>query len=415
MRITSSPVVRLWGLLAASGLSMVGDGVALVATPWLVLKVTNSPVDLGVALALQTAVFAIVLVMSSPLADRHNAATVAVAANLASAGSLSLIPMAYAMHRLSLPLIVVAMCLTQGTQAPAVGARQRLIRSKAVAARVTLRRANSIYWILQQIGISVGAPVGGVLIYLLGAPNVLGIDAASFLIAAAIVAVVGDSEDGDDVRTWGDLRHRGTYWGDLVAGVKVVVMTPALRLIGGCALILNGFDGALLTVLVPVAIRDQHQSVRSLGILGGIYAVGMMIGATVGGAVGTRISVKRLAAICVSAVGIGYLLLGTDPQFMAMGIGLVGVASGPLMPLLLTTIQTSVPTEVLSRVTGSMFAVLVSSAPIGMLIVGMVAHSWSVAYVCYGGSGAFLIAGATIAIRGNVLEQVPPQTSTSLG
>ena len=413
MRITS-PHLALWGLLTASGISMVGDGVALIATPWLVLKVTNSPVDLGVALALQTAVFAIVLVMSSPLADRHDAATVAVVANLASAGSLSLIPMAYAVHKLSLPLIVVAMCLAQGTQAPAIGARQRLIRSKAVSARVTFRNANSIYWILQQIGLSVGAPIGGVLIYLLGAPNALGIDAASFVIAATIIGGVADGENGRKDQARGDLRLRGTYWSDLVAGVRIVVATPALRLIGGCALILNAFDGALLTVLVPVAIRHQHQSVRSLGAFGGVYAVGMMMGATVGGAVGTRITVRRLAVICVSAVGIGYLLLGTDPQFMPMGIGLIGVASGPLMPLLLTTIQTSVPTEVLARVTGSMFAILVSSPPIGMLIVGMVAHSWSVTYVCYGGSGAFLIAGAIIAVRGNVLDAVPPRTDTSL-
>jgi MFS family permease len=393
---------------------MVGDGVALVATPWLVLKVTNSPFDLGVALALQTTIGAIVLVVSSPLADRHNATKVAVAANIASASSLSLIPIAYVMHRLSLTLIVVAMCLAQGTQAPAVGARQRLIRSKAVAAGVTFRHANSVYWILQQIGLLVGAPVGGILIYVLGAPNALGIDAVSFLVAAAIVAVVAGSEDREDVQARGDLRQRGTYWSDLVAGVKVAVATPALRLIGGCALILNGFDGALLPVLVPVAIRHQHQSVQSLGVLGGVYAVGMVMGATVGGAVGTRISVRRLAAICVSFVGIGYFLLGTDPHFMAMGIGLIGVASGPLMPLLLTTIQASVPTEILSRVTGSMFAVLVSSAPIGMLFVGIAARSWSVAYVCDVGSGVFLIAAATIAVRGGILETFPQQTITSL-
>jgi hypothetical protein len=61
-----------------------------------------------------------------------------------------------------------------------------------------------------------------------------------------------------------------------------------------------------------------------------------------------------------------------------------------------------------------MFAVLVSSAPIGMLCVGIAARSWSVAYVCDVGSCVFLIAAATIAVRGGVLETFSQQTITSL-
>ena len=403
MSSVTSSKARLWGLLAASGLSMVGDGVALVATPWLILKITGSPFDLGMALALQMTVGATVLVMGSPLADRYNATKVAVTANVASAGSLSLIPLAFALNKLSLLVIVVALSLAQGTQAPGVGARQRLIRSKAEAAGVSSRRANSVYWVLQQTGMLIGLPVGGVLIGALGAPSALGLDAVSFLIAAVMIVVVARNEDAV-AQVVEDPRRRATYWSDLSMGVRVVVTTPALRFIGGCALILSGFDGALVPVLLPVAIHHHHQSAQVLGFLGGVYATGMVIGATVGSAIGTRISVRRLAAISVSVVGIGYLLLGADPHFMETGIGLIGLASGPLMPLLLTTIQVSSPTEILSRVTGAMFAVLAVSAPVGVLVAGIAVRSWSVPTICYVGSGVFLIVAATIAYRGAVLD-----------
>ena len=73
--------------------------------------------------------------------------------------------------------------------APGSTARNALVPELAEMAQMPIERATSLIHIIERGARLVGAPLGGLLIALVGTENVLWLDAASFFISAGIVAV----------------------------------------------------------------------------------------------------------------------------------------------------------------------------------------------------------------------------------
>src|SRR4051794_7988470 len=72
----SNPMARVMGLrdfrllFAGTATSLLGDQFALIATPWLVLKLTNDPFALGMVLALEGLPRALFMLFGGAITDR---------------------------------------------------------------------------------------------------------------------------------------------------------------------------------------------------------------------------------------------------------------------------------------------------------------------------------------------------------
>src|SRR5687768_6557196 len=86
----------LTGLLLASGISQVGDQLALVAFPWFVLQTTGSPVLTGIAGAATLLPSFAGGLFGGILVDRLGYRRMSILADLVSAVGIGLIPLLYA-------------------------------------------------------------------------------------------------------------------------------------------------------------------------------------------------------------------------------------------------------------------------------------------------------------------------------
>gem|GEM_PF-6999475 len=71
---------------------------------------------------------------------------------------------------------------------PGLTARQSLIPDLSRMADVTVERANSALQAIERSSFLFGPPLAGLLIVLIGANNVLFLDAATFVVSAAVIA-----------------------------------------------------------------------------------------------------------------------------------------------------------------------------------------------------------------------------------
>jgi len=303
---TFSPVVRF---LAASGMSFVGDWLTTVALVVLLYRLTASPVGPALYVVARAAPRVVGPLPGGALADRYGPARVAAACALLQAMVTASIVL-FAENRLVWGIyaaVVVSQLLGSAAQ-PCYGA---LVPRLTTPDR--LGRVQGAYSALQSSSILVG-PAVGALVLPFAAPEILiGVDAVSFLVAAALLATLLKVARGagNDVATPRDAR----------IGLRLVVRDPMLRFLAAASVANPAAVTALQAVLVVAAAQHfGHDTV-----VGWLYAA---VGA--GGLLGTFPVIRR------TPVRVGLLwIIGPSLLELAPLALFVFVSNLPLAMLLL--------------------------------------------------------------------------------
>src|SRR5918999_2219892 len=185
--VSASSKRPLYALLAANAVSLLGNVIAAVAIPWFVLVTTGSVARTGVAAFFTTLPLALGAFFGGAIADAVGPRRASVAGDLASAAAIAAIPLLHALGALEFWHVLALAFVGALFDAPAQAARDALLPEVARRAGVTLERATALWTSTEHTGYVLGAPVAGVLIATVGAPNALWLDAASFAVAAGLV------------------------------------------------------------------------------------------------------------------------------------------------------------------------------------------------------------------------------------
>ncbi len=215
----------LFALLGANTISQVGNVMTVVAGAWFVLQTTGSAAKVGL-LSAALAVGAVVpAVLGGPLVDRLGFRRASVLADLASAATVAAIPLLYLAGVLAFWHLLLLAFLVSSLNAQGDTARYALVPALARRATMPMERANAADRAIGRVGRLVGPPVAELLIALVGAANVLLVDAATFSLSAALIAVgVSSVATGrETVQTEG---KRG-YLSDLALGVPAAAASNA--------------------------------------------------------------------------------------------------------------------------------------------------------------------------------------------
>jgi hypothetical protein len=153
----------LAALLAAEAISTTGSQLTLLALPWFVLVTTGSLARMGVVVAADLVPTVVLALPGGALAGQLGARRTMLACDLARAPLIGLVPLLHALGLLSFPVLV--------------GDDRRL-----------LTRASALFQAATRLTLLVGPALAGVLIGWLGPANVLIVDAATYLVAFALVA-----------------------------------------------------------------------------------------------------------------------------------------------------------------------------------------------------------------------------------
>ena len=106
------------GLLVLIALANTGTRMMAIAVPWFVLVSTGSATRTGLVAAFELAPYVLAKALGGPVVDRLGQRRVSIAADLASAATIGLNPLTYALGVLSLPLLLGLVAVAGALRGP---------------------------------------------------------------------------------------------------------------------------------------------------------------------------------------------------------------------------------------------------------------------------------------------------------
>ncbi len=367
-------------LLAANGIAQVGNTMTALALPWYVLETTGNAAAVGLAGAAVTVGGTITSVLGGPLVDRIGFRRASVIGDIACALSVGAVPALHVAGALSFPVLVLLVFLMSCINTQGDTARFAMVPSLAGRAGMSIERANAAERAINRFGQIAGPVTAGVLIALLGAINVLWLNAATYLASALLIGLaVRDVSPADPALRPASSSEgqagRGGYFRELVEGIRFVRQQRVLLAMVLLVAFGNVLDAPLVSVVLPVYAASLFESSTALGVLVSAIGAGALAGTLLFAVTGRRLPRRRtfLTAFALAPL-IGYAtLVATPPLLIAVaGVAIAGVVSGPINPILLTVVQERTPPHLAGRVFGTLSALAGIGVPVGLVVVGLI-------------------------------------------
>jgi len=357
--------------------------VTILALPWLVLQLTQSPFQLGVVGALEFVPFLLFGLIVGVYADRWDRRRILLIADLVRFIVLASVPLAAFFHLLTLAQLYLVAFIAGTARVWFEVAHYSLVPALVSPNRAV--EANSSLEVSEGVSSLVGPALGGLLIKVLGAANALLADALSFLLAAAAWFSLGP-------RPSEALTEVG-WRAQLVAGLRWVRNNRVVLENTLSGLVLNVVFMAVTTVFVYYAQHELHFDAARTGLVLGLAGVGPIAIATLAPVLRRRLRLGQLLLAELFVIGPLFALLDLAPVVSALPAFLlvalsIGLASGAAILgriLLRSYVQAAVPPALLGRVNASIRVVAWSGVPVGALIGGtltqFVGVRWLIALV----------------------------------
>ena len=305
--------VRLW---VGQGVSFVGDAITMVALVVLVVDLTGSAVDVGgvlVARLLPTFAGPLVGVVADRLSDRR---ALLVAVDLARAGLVTGMIFSSSMPPLYALAFLLGLCQTLFN--PTIRAS-----FPGVVGAGDLTRANAIISGTFSCAIAGGPALGGVLVAWAGVDAAFALDAATFLVSAALLASVPMPRPRGGEGGAGFARELAAGFGYL-RGARV-----PLAVVAGAGLLMLA-ENTTVPAEVFLAKRVFGAGDAGYGLLVAAWGAGMVAGSGLMAALGdrARLLLWYLASVFVAAAALA--ATGLAPRFWAAvaAFALAGVCNG---------------------------------------------------------------------------------------
>jgi predicted MFS family arabinose efflux permease len=288
--------------------------------------------------------------------------------------------------------LVVLVFLLSSFNSQGDTARFGLVPALARRAGVRRERANAADRAVVRVGSLVGPLLAGVFIALLGAANVLLIDALTFCTSAALVAIGVPAALG---RPTSDASRRGTgYMRELREGLRFIRSNTVLLSVVLVITIGNSLDKPLTSVVAPVYADEIYGSPQSLGVMVGAFGGGALVGTLLFGAIGRRWP-RRLTFlgcfVTAPLIAFGTLALTPPLPVVVAAVFVSGLVAGPINPLFETVVQERTPSHMLGRTFGALTALAYAGIPIGAVLAGVAIEAFGLVETIVG-MGALYVA-----------------------
>jgi predicted MFS family arabinose efflux permease len=244
----------------------------------------------------------------------------------------------------------------------------------------------------------VGAPLGGLLIALIGTENVLWLDAASFFISAGIVAFT--------IKIHQPVHHEeeapsSKYFDELREGLRFIYTDKLMLTIVVMVMLTNFLDAIYGGVVQPVFVKQVYGQALDLGLLIAANGAGAVLGALLYSSIGMRFPRHAVFVFGFVLTSLRFFLFATYPP-LAIAIPFVVFASmgaGPLNPIIGAVEFERIPKNMRGRVGGAIGAGAWSAMPLGMLIGGVLTEALGVRVMLLGLGVVYLVTTISMAFR----------------
>ena len=326
--------LRLW---IGQGTSFVGDAVSMVALVVLVVEITGSASAVGGALVARL-LPTIASPLAGVLADRVDRRVVLVASDLARA--VLVLGLVFARDLATIYVLVFLMGLARTVFNPTVRAA-----FPSVVGGGDLTRANALIGGTFGVSETAGPALGGLLVATVGVDAAFVLDAATYLVSAALLSLtpLAQPQREEDGAGFGeDLKAGFTY----LAGARVPL-----------AIVLGAFLTVLtINITIPAEVFLAKETFKvgnaGYGLLVGLYGGGMVLGSALMAALGDRVRLLPFYFVGVFVSALALVGVGLSPAFVfALGaLVIAGITNGTENVTTDTILQKRVSEAFLGRV-----------------------------------------------------------------
>jgi MFS family permease len=350
-------------LVTAELISRLGSQFTWLALPWFVLVTTGSSSKMALVFAAEIAPMAVLGIPAGAVVQRLGPKTSMLIADAARAPLIAAVPLLHSLGHLSYGLILV-IAAASGAFSCAYFACQRAILPAIVGEDETLlAQGTSLIEGATNVTQLAGPAMAGVLIAVLGAANVMWLDAASFAIAFVLVGLF--------VQAAREV-HDETEAGGMLAGLAYL-KRDALVLRVSISSLVFGFLFPMLAVSFPVLAFEQYdQHAWVAGVLLATIGAGQVVGSLLAYRLVARVRPLLLAACAALLTGPPlWLLVPHLPLWLvAVTLAVVG-ASVPLINApYIAMLQTRVPKALRTKVLQSLITINQVAGPLGFVVAG---------------------------------------------
>ena len=389
---------RFARLLAALAVSQAGDWLYNLALLAYVDHETHSATWLGLTTAARVAPIVVAGPLGGVLADRVDRRMLMIATDVARAvlmGLLTLVAVA------GLPVILAPALAALATLAAVPHAPCVAVSTPQLVDAEDLPAANAARAAIGPVCIVAGPALGAILL-LLGPPSLaFALNGLTFVVSALLVVSIPAGPAFRPAPRTDAAAARPTVVADLRAGAQALLARAGTRRLVGADIACSLVYGALTVLLLLVAGR-LGLGADGYGYLLGAMGLGGVVGAAVAGPLGRE---DRQPAALVGAllcVAVPLPLLGvTHALVAALALSFVGGLGAITVEILVeTSLQRSLPADVLGRAYGFALPAALSGIVAGSLIAP--------ALVALAGlGGALALLGAAVALVALAVARTP--------
>lgn len=359
----------------ASFTSFTGGSMVFLLVPWLAISLTGSATNAGFIVAIANIPGLILSPLMGSFIDKFGRRRSAIVMELAPAIAVLILPILANFMPINVPILLTVAVVRALVAGSAPSARKSLLPDVAAAAEFNLEKANSIHESVAAAGFALGPVVASVLIGLIGSYDafyvVSGLSAISALIIQAIRVHEHVEDHNDDV---------GRHWLSFaVQGFKIMFQTPSVAIVMSAFLVLS-------TIYLPTEVVLLPKYYNSIHFAAGYgQVIGIMAAFVVFGSMGFEWLTKRVRLVTLlrfGFIGVPLTMIPMSflpPQGVMLFCGaLLGLAWGPLAPLVNTVVMRKVAPSKRGRVFSLEMTIWTGGPMISMTLAGIAVDAFGV-------------------------------------
>ncbi len=396
----SQPRSRLGGLFSNSGFfgalstrdfaflfsgqfaSEIGNGLIQLALPWLVLQLTGSAFQLGLAYFIQFLPILVFGMVGGVFVDRWDRRLTIVLVDGVRALAFLSVGAIYYFDALTTVHLYSAIFISSALANFFNPARAALMPN--LVSKDHLRSANSLLEVSRHIGYMVAPPVGIVMVTILGSAALMLVDGVSFVISAVTVFFIRYRQPPVVAPpSMGLMQAMLAVTEEMKSGFDRILRTHLLKVAIILGFALN-LIVAPIEVLMPLFVRTvKHADTPYFGLLVTGLLIGLIAGSLTAPANARRLGIGRLTIISVFVLGIVITIAAWPsslwPPVVAMAIA--GAAIGTLNVAQTTLLQGSTTDEERGRISATYYTATLGVRPPGFLAVGILASAVDIRFL----------------------------------
>ena len=374
---------------SARSVSLLGNAIAPVAIAFAVLDLPGgTATTLGLVLTARLATQVLFLLFGGVIADRVPRNRVMVGADLAAGLAQGTVAVLF-ITGTATPAVVAALATVNGAATAMFQPASRGLLPRLVSGP-RLQSANALLRLSMNTGSILGASLAGVLVAVVGPGPTLAVDAASFLVSAALLATIRLDRGAAVPSGATVLSQLRDGWREFRSNQWICAMVVQLAFANIC--IAGGF-----VVLGPVVAKAHLGGAPAWGLILTAQAIGFVTGSVLAIRLRPRYPVRAAAVLTAGFAPPFFLLAGPAPVVaIAVSMFVTGICIDVYQVLLETAIQKNVPEESLSRVMSyeSMGSFLF--IPLGLAVAGPIAQAAGMGRTLTGAGVLIVVSAAAV-------------------